>query len=95
MRALSFLAGAMSLSLLVLGCAHRSTIPEVVIPERDPKAERRPPPGTRVDGWPDLGVWSVTGTELPGSRDPFLWEKASAPVPPKAQVPHRLHRPVD
>jgi hypothetical protein len=93
MRASSFIAGAVSLSLLATACTHRSERPAAAMPELAPKVERRPPPGTRIDTWPDLGVWSTTGVELPGSSDPFLWEKAS--TPPKAQVPLRLHRPVE
>jgi hypothetical protein len=95
MNARSLLAGIVSSSLLVAGCPHRAALPDPTAPKADRPAPRRPPPGTRIDTWPDLGAWSVTGRELPGSSDLFLWEKATAPVPPKAQVPLRLHRPVE
>jgi hypothetical protein len=99
MNARALLAGMVSSSLLVVGCAHRAATPDAASPaievEVGVEAERRPPPGTRIDTWPDLGAWSVTGRELPGSGDIFLWEKAAAPAPPKAQVPLRLHRPVE
>jgi len=95
MRALSFTAGAMTLSLIAVACAHASNAPPAAVPARDPPTEQRPPPGTRVDTWPDLGAWSVTGRELPGSSDPFLWERPEEPKPPSAQVPLRLHRPIE
>jgi hypothetical protein len=94
MRALSFTAGAMMLSLIAVACAPASNRPAEA-PERDPPTERRPPPGTRVDTWPSLGAWSATKREMPGIRDPFLWERPEEPKPPKAQVPLRLHRPVE
>ncbi len=83
------------LSLLVVACAHASNGPAAAAPEPAPPTERRPPPGTRVDTWPSLGAWSATKRELPGSRDPFLWERPEEPKPPKAQVPLRLHRPIE
>jgi hypothetical protein len=96
MKARAIVSVALASSLLVGACAHRASVPDVPAPPREERAvEPRPPPGTRIDTWPDLGVWSVTGRELPGSTDLFLWEKAAAPVPPKAQIPLRLHRPVD
>lgn len=102
MRALSFTVAAMMLSLVAAACPHRSDGPDAVTPLADavtPQAEpppsRRPPPGTRIDAWPEVGVWTTTGIELPGSSDPFLWERPAEPTPPKAQVPLRLHRPTE
>jgi hypothetical protein len=95
MKARCLLAGALLSGLLVMACSHASSRPVAAPRPPDPPVERRPPPGTRIDTWPDLGVWSMTGKELPGSSDPFLWEKAAALPIPKAQVPLRLHRPVE
>jgi hypothetical protein len=91
---------ALSLSLLALACRHRSDPPaaaSATAPERDGAVEQRPPPGTRIEtkAWPELGAWSATERELPGSRDLFLWERRATEIPPKAQIPLRLHRPVD
>jgi hypothetical protein len=94
MRALSFTFVVLSLSLLVPACRHRSETPSSTTPERDAPVKQQPPPGTRVETWPDLGA-SATRIELPGSRDPFLWESRATSMPPKAQIPHRLHRPVE
>jgi hypothetical protein len=94
MRALSFTVGAMTLSLIAAACGGASNAP-VAAPEPDPPTEQRPPPGTRVDTWPHLGASWATGVELPGSRDPFLWERPEEPTPPSAQVPLRLHRPIE
>lgn len=95
MNARSLVAAALSSSLLIAGCVHRSAAPAPAAPRRDAPAEQRPPSGTRVETWPDLGAWSVTGRALPGSGDLFPCEKAAADAPPKAQIPLRLHRPVD
>jgi hypothetical protein len=100
MRALSFFLSlaVLSLSLLALACRHRADTPDAAsgpAPEADASASQRPPPGTRIEEWPELGAWSATRHELPGSRDPFLWERPAAPEPPKAQIPLRLHRPID
>jgi hypothetical protein len=91
MRALSFAAAAVSMSLLVAACSGGSNRHDVVTPDDDAPAERRPPPGTRVDTWPDVAHEPV----MPGSRDPFLWEIRPASTPPQAQVPLRLHRPIE
>lgn len=95
MKARSLVSAALWSGLFVMGCAHRSTPPTRAAPARDPSLDQRPPPGTRIETWPDLGGWSVTGQELPGSSELFLWEKAAVTASPKAQVPHRLHRPVE
>lgn len=95
MRALSFTTGAMTLSLYAAACGGASSAPPAAAPKPDAPTERRPPPGTHVGTWPDLGASSATPRELPGSRDPFLWERPAAPKPPKAQVPLRLHRPIE
>jgi hypothetical protein len=95
MNARCFLAVALSSSLLVMACGSRSSRAVSAPRPAEPAIEHRPPPGTPIDTWPDLGGWSATGKELPGSRDLFLWEKASALPLPKAQVPLRLHRPVE
>ncbi len=95
MNARTLFAGLVSSSLLVTGCPRPAAAPDVVAPVADPASPRRPPPGVRIDTWPDLGTWPVTARELPGSNDLFLWEAATAPAPPKAQVPLRLHRPVE
>ena len=97
MRALSSLTLAVTLSLFAAACAHTSNPPTATAPEPEPATEPRPPPGTRLVAWPDLGAWSghTTRRELPGSSDPFLWQRPAEPTPPKAQVPLRLHRPID
>ena len=95
MRALSFTLAALSLSLLAPACRHRAETPGATTPERDAPVKPHPPPGTRIETWPDLGAWMTTGFELPGSCDPFLWEIPATSAPPKAQIPHRLHRPVE
>jgi hypothetical protein len=95
MNARSFVALALSSSLLVAGCVPRSGARAAVVIAPDPPVEQRPPPGSRIETWPDLGAWSVTGKALPGSGDLFPWAKAAADAPPKAQIPLRLHRPVD
>lgn len=100
MRALSFFLSlaALSLSLLALACRHRADTPDAAsapAPEADASASPQPPPGTRIEAWPELGAWSAAERELPGSRDPFLWERPPTPEPPKAQIPLRLHRPID
>ncbi len=95
MRARSFTLVVLSLSLLVPACKRRSETPSPMTPERVAPVKQQPPPGTRIETWPDLGAWSTTELELPGRRDPFLWERRTPSMPPKAQIPHRLHRPVE
>lgn len=95
MNARWIVAAALSSSLVVAGCIPRSGARSAAAISRDPPVEQRPPPGSRIETWPDLGAWSVTGKALPGSGDLFPWEKAAADAPPKAQIPLRLHRPVD
>jgi hypothetical protein len=100
MRALSFFLSlaALSLSLLALACRHRSDTLDAMTapaPELDAAASTRPPPGTRIEAWPELRAGSATRGELPGSRDPFLWEHPAPQEPPRAQIPLRLHRPID
>jgi hypothetical protein len=97
MNVRSLVAATLASSLLIVGCVPRSraAAPAAAGLRRDPPIEQRPPPGTRIETWPDLGAWSITGQALPGSGDLFPWEKAAADAPPKAQIPHRLHRPVD
>jgi hypothetical protein len=95
MRALSFTLAVLSLSLLAPACRHRSETPGATTPEQEAPVKPHLPPGTRVETWPYLGASSAKGIELPGSRDPFLWEGRATSVPPKAQIPHRLHRPVE
>lgn len=95
MRALSFTLAVLSLSLLAPACRHRAETPGATAPERDAPVKHTPPPGTRIETWPELGAWMTTDFELPGSSDPFLWERRAASMPPKAQIPHRLHRPVE
>lgn len=96
MRAHSFTVLVLSLSLLVPACRRRSETPSPTTPERDaPRMKQQPPPGSRVETWLDLGASSATDLELPERRDPFLWESRAPSTPPKAQIPHRLHRPVE
>ena len=97
MNARSFLTAALASSLLLVGCVPRSGAPAATAlrVHRDPPVEQRPPRGTRIETWPDLGEWSITEKALPGSGDLFPGEKAATDAPPKAQIPLRLHRPVD
>lgn len=95
MWARSFTLVVLSLSLLVPACKRRSETPSPTTPERVAPVKQQPPPGMRVETWPDLGASSTTDLELPGRRDPFLWERRAPSTPPKAQIPHRLHRPVE
>lgn len=95
MRALSFTLALLSLSLLAPACRHRAEAPSTTTPERDAPVKQNPPPGTRIETWPELGAWMTTGFELPGSSDPFVWDSRATSTPPKAQIPHRLHRPVE
>jgi hypothetical protein len=95
MNARWIVAAALSSGLLAVGCVPRVAAPTAPALRHDPPTEQRPPPGTRIESWPDLGAWPVTGPALPGSSDLFPWEKAAADAPPKAQIPLRLHRPVD
>lgn len=97
MRAISLplVLAALSLSLLAPACKRRSETPDATTPPREPAVEQRPPPGTRVETWPELGAGPKAGRELPGSRDPFLWERRATEAPPRAQIPLRLHRPFE
>lgn len=95
MNARWIVAAALSSSLVAMGCVPRSGARAASVISSDPPVEQRPPPGTRIETWPDRGAWSVTRKALPGSEDLFPWSKAAADAPPKAQIPLRLHRPVD
>lgn len=95
MRALSFTLALLSLSLLAPACRHRTATPGTTTPECEAPATPQPPLDTRIETWREVGVEPSTLFELPGSSDPFLWERRAASMLPKAQIPHRLHRPVD